>query len=186
MGAPVIQEHSINKTRWPLWVGVAVLTVAVLIALGVAVNGFLSNASSFLEMEPGVKLANEVDNQTLKTLRQRHLLQQGEELIAYYDRSLDMDGSEIALLTSNRLVYDQHGRITSVPLTEIRDITFGQYSDIDGKWQRIEVKYQDFHRMKVEFAPLEGGEVFYRALKDVWQAKKIQPASDGKGGNGGR
>ncbi|BCU83107.1 hypothetical protein JIR001_28900 [Polycladomyces abyssicola] len=184
MEGPVMQEHAIKKTRWPLWIGVAALAVAVLIALGVAVNGLISDASSFLEMEPGVKLANEVDAHTLKTLQQRHLLQQGEELIAYYDRSLDMDDSEIALLTSNRLVYDQHGRITAVPLTEIRDITFGQYSDIDGKWQRIEVKYRDFHRMKVEFAPLEGGDVFYRALKDVWQAKKLQSASDGKGGDG--
>ncbi|MBN2910282.1 hypothetical protein JQC72_12300 [Polycladomyces sp. WAk] len=184
MGEPVMQEHAVKKTRWPLWIGVAVLTVALLIALGVAVNGLISGVTSFLEMEPGVKLANEVDARTLQTLRQRHLLQQGEELIAYYDRSLDMDGSEIALLTSNRLVYDKRGRITSVPLGEIQDITFGQYSDIDGKWQRIEVKYRDFHRMKVEFAPLEGGDVFYRALKDVWQAKRKQPASDGKGGHG--
>ena len=108
----------------------------------------------------GVLLANQVDPYALEYMKRHRMLEDGEQLRAYYDASMDLDGSEAAVITDQRLIYHNGGRSTSVPLREVTCIRHsdGALGDV------FEAETGSGRTVRVEVAPLNGGSVFRRAL----------------------
>ncbi|MBN2120834.1 MAG: hypothetical protein JW734_07260 [Candidatus Omnitrophica bacterium] len=114
----------------------------------------------------GVKMINEMDAYALEYIEKHNLLNDSEELIAYYDATVTLNGREAAILTTQRLMYHKDGRTSSIDLKEIEDIQH-RYENLLG--DIIDVKGRSGIRFKVEIAPFNDGPIFYEALIDAWQ-----------------
>jgi hypothetical protein len=118
------------------------------------------------EHSGGVQMANEVEPYAHEYIQKHELLEADERLIAYYDKSIELDGSEAALLTKRRLLYHNQGRNTVMLLTDVVDVKHREESltgDI------IEVVSEDGERMRIEIAPFNDGQTFLSALRDNWK-----------------
>jgi hypothetical protein len=124
--------------------------------------------------ESGVKMANEMDAYALDYLDKHQILNQTERLLCYYDATISMDGSEAAILTNQRLLYHKQGRTTAVPLVEVVDIEH-HYESLLG--DVILAHGAAGEVMKIEIAPLNGGELFSDALMKAWQ--QVVPPEEG-------
>jgi hypothetical protein len=114
--------------------------------------------------EGGVRVANQVQPYAFEYMRQHNILAEGERLIAYYDASMSMDGSESAILTDQRVIYDVAGRTTSLDLADVDDIEArdeGLVGDV------IEVTDTSGGRLRIEIAPLNDGKAFVRYLREA-------------------
>jgi hypothetical protein len=117
----------------------------------------------------GVLAGNEVPKTALDRLEKKHILLPGEKLISYYDTTISGDASEIALLTSERLVYVKEGRTTAFALGDIADVrhrTEPLTGDI------IEAQTDSGDLMKIEIAPLNDGPTFLGALEAARKSKR--------------
>jgi len=113
--------------------------------------------------EGGVQMANKVEPYVHEYIQKHALLEPDEKLVAYYDDTIELDGSEAALLTTRRVLYHKKGRNTSMLLSDVVDVQHhneGLIGDV------IEVVGRDGERMRIEIAPLNDGPVFLSALRD--------------------
>ena len=69
------------------------IVAAIVVVVFVAVCIWLSSGK-----ESGVHFANEIDQYALDYIRDHQILIHGEVLIAYYDETIQMDGTEAAIL----------------------------------------------------------------------------------------
>lgn len=76
----------------------------------------------FSGREGGVRFSNNVEDYAVEELDARHILDEGEEVVAYFDVTLDLDGSEAAVLTDRKLAYYRLDRVRSIPLEEIVEV----------------------------------------------------------------
>jgi hypothetical protein len=157
-----------------IWLGplLGVLVVGCIVAMGLFVRVF-SRASE----ATGVRGANEVPPSALERVEKRKLLAPGEKIVAYYDATVSGDGSEIAMVTTDRLVYFNTGRTTSLSLANIADVRHHSEPLIGDV---IEVQSDSGEAMKVEIAPLNGGDFFLSSLETAWK-KKRPAATSGAG-----
>lgn len=121
--------------------------------------------------ESGVKLGNEMDEYAIKHISDNKLLMPNEELIAYYDVTISMDGSESAIITNMRIIYFKNGKTTYFDLDNIRNIDH-RYGNFTG--DIIEVEDTVGRYMKIEIAPLNQGETFLKVLRNNWERTKTQ------------
>ena len=120
----------------------------------------------------GVKLGNEMDTYALQYLEDHKILDPGETLLAYYDVTMSMDGTEAAILTNERVIYHKDGRSTAVRLEDVRDVQH-RHEKLMGDIFEIEDAAGTL--MKIEIAPLNNGDTFKRALMNAWAAARKQP-----------
>lgn len=127
--------------------------------------------------ESGVKLGNEMDKYALDYLAQHKILNPGEEVLAYYDVTLAMDGTEAAILTQDRVIYHKNGTTTAIPVRDIQDVRHRQESLLG---DIIEVQSISGPVMKIEIAPLNQGETFKNVLVGLWEKAKegAEPAAE--------
>jgi hypothetical protein len=144
--------------------GCGIVTAIVLVML-VAVCIWLSSGK-----ESGVHFANEIDQYALDYIRDHQILIHGEVLIAYYDDTIQMDGTEAAILTTKRIIYHKDGRNNAIDLSSIQDI---HHKKVPLAGDIIEVYASSGHSMKIEIAPLNGGETYRSALMRAWKNAKI-------------
>jgi hypothetical protein len=148
-----------------------VLLGVVLLGLGTC-GGLVGLVFLGNNMEPGgVMLGAQVPDAKRTKLRERGLLKEGDQLVAYYDASLSLDMSELAVLTSDRLVYMNAGRVTTMKLEDIATIEH-RVEGITG--DVIEIGSTKSDRIRLEIAHLNNGVSFLNALED--EAQKKQPA----------
>jgi|GEM_PF-2047343 len=136
----------------------------VMVIGGAIVAGFL--VWLFTLPEGGVKLANEMDEYALAYLQEHRLVQDDESLVAYYDATLSMNGSEAIILTDRRIIHHRAPRTTAVELRNVENIhhrTETLSGDI------FEIISRADPPMKLEIAPLNGGETFHQVLLDTWR-----------------
>jgi hypothetical protein len=119
--------------------------------------------------ESGVKLGNEMDPYALQYLENKRILSPDEELVAYYDATMDMDGTEAAILTTKRVVYHNGGANYEIDLSDIGDIRHRKETLIGDV---IEIQAASGKSMKIEIAPLNGGESFLSSLMSGWENAK--------------
>ncbi|MEP2774814.1 MAG: PH domain-containing protein [Luteolibacter sp.] len=119
--------------------------------------------------ESGVKLKNEMDPYALTYLTENNILTPDEELIAYYDATMGMDGTEAAILTNQRVIYHHNGTNDSIALSDIADIQHRKESIIG---DIIEIYSISGTSMKIEIAALNQGETFHAALMRAWEYAK--------------
>lgn len=112
--------------------------------------------------ESGVRAGNQLDRKTKATIERKAKLADGEEVVAFYDTTLAVDGSECAVITNHRVIYWKGDEVTDVPLDDIANFTHEEVplagdvftiTDTRGKVMRIEV------------APFNDGAVFKDALE---------------------
>lgn len=115
--------------------------------------------------EGGVKLANEMEPYALSYLEKHQLLEPGETLLAYYDATMSMDGSEAAILTDRRVLYHKDGRTTALDLKDVERIDHreeGLVGDV------FEIHSSRGEAVKIEIAPLNQGATFKNVLDAAW------------------
>jgi hypothetical protein len=116
----------------------------------------------------GVIMGTQVPPAITAGLRGRGLLGPTEELLAYYDASMSLDGSEISFVTRDRIVYARGGQTVAMPLAEVDEVTHRS----ETLAEIIEVRTTQLQRMKIELAALNDGAAFLRVLEDAWKAKR--------------
>ena len=90
-------------------------------------------------------------------------------MVGDYDVTLSLDGTEAAILTTERLVYHKGGKSSSIPLSDIADIRHRKETLIG---DIIEIDSRAGIPMKIEIAPLNQGETFLNALRDASERSK--------------
>lgn len=148
--------------------GISVLKVIGMI-IGVAVVAFFIWIMSLPEGGGGVKLANEMDEYALEYIDKHGLMNDSEQLIAYYDATISLNSSECAILTTERVIYHKNKKTSSMKLDDIMDIRH-QYDKFVG--DIIEIKNRNGVPFKIEVAPFNQGESFLNALTDAWERNK--------------
>jgi hypothetical protein len=120
----------------------------------------------FTGPEGGVRLPNEMEAYAQEYLDEHQILEGSEDLLAYYDVTLSLDGSEAVILTTTRVIYHKNGRNTSINIADIEDIRHrneGLIGDV------FEVSPTSGQSMKFEIAPLNQGETFKNVLMAEWE-----------------
>jgi hypothetical protein len=127
--------------------------------------------------EGGVKLANQMDDYAIEYIDEHHLLQPGEELRAYYDVTLSMDGTEAAILTDRRVIYHRSGETTEIALADIVEVAHRQEAVMG---DIIEVVDVNGNALIIEIAPFNDGPAFLRALERARAANNLprEPAPE--------
>ena len=119
--------------------------------------------------EGGVRLPNDMEEYALQYLDEHKILEDSEELLAYYDVTMSSDGSEAAILTTKRVIYHKNGRNDSIDIADIENIRHRQEAltgDI------IEIAAASGKTIKIEIAPFNQGETFKNVLMDAWERAK--------------
>lgn len=119
--------------------------------------------------ESGVKLPYEMDQYATDFLAEHKLLEEGEELVAYYDETLSMDGTESVILTSRRIIRHSQGNTVSIPYTEIEKIQDQHNGPLGVEFT---VRSKSGTSIHVEIAPLNGGDMFRSELDNRWAEAK--------------
>lgn len=114
--------------------------------------------------ESGVLAGNQVDKKTKALIAKRAPLAPGEEIISFYDTTIGVDGSECALLTTQRLVYWTKDEVSELALEEITELT---HEEVPLEGDFITAMDGRGRQLKVEIAPLNDGAAFLRALEKV-------------------
>jgi hypothetical protein len=134
---------------------------------GVVVGLVALGASAPSQDQPsGVVLGAQVPDATVKALEAKNLLKPDEALLAYHDATLRLDMSEVTLVTSSRVVYakgDTAAAMALVDVTRITHHTEGLLGDI------IDIVSVDGRTMRVQIAPLNGGDAYVNVLEEAWQ-----------------
>ena len=116
-------------------------------------------SSCDLENPGGVLTNNELPASVIEFFENTDILE-SEQIIAYYDVTIVLDNSESAILTNKNLIYYKNGRIERFPLNSIASI---DAEDCFGLC--IIVSTRDNRVMKIEIAPLNGGDLFLELLR---------------------
>jgi hypothetical protein len=164
-GPPPQQRSSILK---PLLIGCGATALLGVLAIVV----LLIRCSS--GPEGGVRAANQMESYAVAHLAKNSVLEPSEKLIAYYDTTIELDGSEAALVTTERVVYLKGGTVTSMRFEEITAVDHrdeGMIGDV------IEVKGKSGERIHIEVAPFNGGKMFLEMLNDAKKAAALRPAA---------
>ena len=119
--------------------------------------------------EGRVRLSNEMEDYAALYLEEHQILNSSESLIAYYDVTLTLDGTEAAIITTENVIYHNGGTSTSIPLSDITDI---RHRNETMMGDIIEIDSRSGIPMKIEIAPLNRGETFLNVLRDAWERSK--------------
>src|SRR3954466_16300161 len=100
----------------PVLIGCGVLGLLALALLAAGIVWLIRTPES------GVKMANEMDAYALEYLDKHKILNRGEKLLAYYDATISMNGTEAAILTDERVIAHKNGRDVSIPLRPVPEV----------------------------------------------------------------
>lgn len=126
----------------------------------------------FSSPKSGVKLANDMDQYANEYISKYNILMPSEKLIAYYDATMAMNGTEAAILTSQRVIYHKDYSNFSITLSDIADIKHRSHSLGD----TIEIFSKSGEAMKIEVARSNGGDTLKTALFSAWNKAKSVPS----------
>ena len=116
-------------------------------------------SSCDLENPGGVLTYNELPASVIEFFDTTDILE-NEQIIAYYDVTLVLDNSESAILTNKNLIYYKYGRVERFPLSSIVSIEEEECFGLC-----IIASTSDSRVMKIEIAPLNGGDIFLDLLR---------------------
>tara|TARA_B100000900_G_scaffold30537_1_gene23187 strand:- start:238 stop:651 length:414 start_codon:yes stop_codon:yes gene_type:complete len=114
-----------------------------------------------MENPGGVLLYNQLPESVITFVDEKKILGD-EKIIAYYDITITLNNSESAILTDKNIIYYKYGRIDKIPLSAIESISEEEVC----LGECIIIKSLDNSVMSIEIAPLNGGDLFLRLLKE--------------------
>ena len=118
----------------------------------------------------GVMFGAQIPDAKKAKLRERGLIRETDQLIAFYDGSISLDMSEVSILTADRLVHAQGNHVATVPLANVTSIDH-RVENVIG--DVIEVGTNEGERLRIEVAHLNNGISFLNAIED--EVRKKQP-----------
>jgi hypothetical protein len=137
--------------------GIAAITILIVIGFVVWIA---------VQPESGVKLGHEMDQYAVKYLKDHNMLEPDEQVLAYYDETMAMDGTEAAILTDRRLIHHNGVTTVSVRLMDVVNIRHRKETLIG---DIIEAEVSSGTIIKIEIAPLNQGETFKNAAMSAWK-----------------
>ena len=146
-----------SKTRRVLLIVGGVLVGIAVVGLAVPV------VSALLLPEPGVRLPNEMEAYASEYIAEHGLLSVDEELRAYNDSSLFMNGTEAAILTDRRIIYHNAFSDTVIMLSDVEEIRYAA----GGFWSEDIIEVVPFEGATIKIEIGSGGETFYHAFRDA-------------------
>ena len=114
----------------------------------------------------GVVLGAQIPQATVDALRERRLLPESEGLLAYHDATIRLDMGELSFVTPERVVYARGETVATLPLAEVTRIT---HHDELLVGDVLDLATEDGRALRIEIAPLNGGDAFARALESAWR-----------------
>jgi len=127
---------------------------------------FVSLATGSDESKTGGTLTgNQMDAYASEYIADQGVLEPDEEIRVYYDVTLMLDSSEFAMVTNRRVVYWKNGTDTSMDLIEVESIDVHEEGLIGTV---IDIKSRDGTPMRIEVAPMNGGDLFASELESAW------------------
>lgn len=141
----------------------------ILAIIFIAIIWFFISVSD--DPDSGVLINNEIEEYALNYIDEHDILNDNEEIIAYYDYTLKLDSTEAAILTNERIIYHNNKSTKSFNLAEIIEVNH-RYKKFEG--DIIELVNKDGKFLKIEIAPLNDGESFYNALMGILKSKGIK------------
>lgn len=116
--------------------------------------------------EPGgTLLPNQLSVTTTSYLNDNGLIESGESMRAYYDYTLELDNSESAWVTDQRVAYHLAPNTTYMMLTDIDSIDTREEGLMG---HMIDVRSKSGELMHIEIAAMNGGETFISELEYAW------------------
>lgn len=157
-----------RRTSPVLWVLAAMGLMALLggllgtcgVVAGLMALGASSNDTS------GVILGAQVPDKTVDALIEKKLLGPNEKLLAYHDATVALDMSEVTFITTTRVVHAKDKTVATMDFRDVTKITArseGIIGDV------MEIAGEDGRTMRIEIAPLNGGESYVNVLEDAWR-----------------
>lgn len=125
------------------------------------------------DAKQGVTPGTQVSPRIVNELRTKGGLGKDEDLLAYYDYTATLDGSEVAYVAADHVAYVKEGNVVSFPLGEVKDVETRKETLIGDVF---EIQTESGKTMTVEIAPLNGGDLFAKVLEQVWRKKKPEAA----------
>ena len=154
-----MDNNTKNKKQFKVGCGIIAAIIIAIIILFIIIFAILVEQS-------GVKMSNELDDYVYEYFEDHDILKDDEEIIAYFDNTYMMDGSEAAILTDNRVLYIKKNRRTSIYFNNI-DTVIHSFNDFSG--DIINIKCFKGKPMKIEISDGHNGDIFYDALMDLWK-----------------
>lgn len=155
-----------KSSRFPKGLIIGCLVSGALVTIGVILGVLVWLITS---PEGGVRLSNQVEQYAVEYIQEHQLLEADETILAYYDITISLNGSEAAILTDKRILYHSKGGSTSIGLTEIADVQH-RYDKFIG--DIIVVTADSGQAMKIVIAPANNGSLFHTSLINAWQAAR--------------
>ena len=152
------------KKKHPILIGCGAMSGIFLIVIIVGVYWLSSGP------EGGVRFPNEMETYAQEYINEHKVLG-ADELLAYYDVTLSLDGSVAAIVTTTRVIYHNNGENYAIALADIEDIRHREeflMGDI------FEISASSGQTMKIEIAPMNGGESFKNVLIAAWNRARKQ------------
>ena len=139
-----------------------------LIGLGVPAGGLAAITLGLLVFlsfgpEGGVRFTSTMEPYAKEYLESNRLLEADEKVIAYYDATIALKGTEAAILTDRRVISHRPSGTTSIPLAEIARIEHEEQNLIGDV---IQVFAHSGEILVIAIAPMNGGSQFLSALED--------------------
>jgi len=153
------------KTIHGILIGCGSLIGIFLIVIVVGVIWILSSPQG------GVLLPNEMETYAQESLNEHKILEDSEELLAYYDVTILLDGSEAAILTTMRVIYHKNGQNSAINLADIEGIRHRNETIIG---DIFEISATSGQTMKIVIAPFNQGETFKNILMAAWEKARKQ------------
>lgn len=160
---PGLPHHQPKKPTSVLaWVAAVFGGLMILVAVVTFIG--LKSCMGRNEDEGGARLSNEIPPIVITRLEKASIVEPHEVVLAYYDATISIDGSEVAVLTKTRLVYAKNGHTTAIALHDVKRVHHTEATLIGDV---IAVTTTNGKSMKIEIAPLNNGPVFLSALLDA-------------------
>ncbi|WOD41059.1 hypothetical protein [Nodosilinea sp. E11] len=126
----------------------------------------------------GVRFTSTMEPYATQYLQTHNLLEEGEKVIAYYDATIALKGTEAAILTDRRILYHRSSATTSIPLNEIARIEH-EVQNLIG--DVIQIFAHSGEILVIEIAPMNGGPQFLSALEDQVARATAEPSQPRSG-----
>jgi hypothetical protein len=143
--------------------GCGCLIFIIIVVMAIGVTWLVSGP------EGGVQLPNNLEPYAVKYIKDNKILEPSEELLAYYDETISLDGTEAALITTKRVIYHKNGNNESINIDDIEDI---QHRKEALSGDIFEIYSTSGKVIKIEIAPLNQGETFKNILMKTREKAK--------------
>lgn len=122
----------------------------------------------------GVRYSNNAEQYAVDYMTAHGLLETDERLVAYYDVTLSLDATELAILTDRRVIYSAPGGVEAIALTDIMDVT----ATDQGAVGTLIAVHGPLSVMAIVVAPLNGADGFHDAILRAWHVAVPSHAVD--------